>query len=128
MCDHGVSNSSWFISPQSLYLKLREYHRRGSRKIVRTIGPGYLLLHSVFFIWQGNCKHEISILWLPIQDLNNENTSWYTSVDGGVFTRSYHRWRATGNRWLVWGEAVLSKDESLDKSSSPMWSALNIQT
>lgn len=116
-------------APQSLYLKLRGYHRRGSRKSVRTIGPWYLLLHGVFYIPQGKCTHEISILWLPIQDLNNENTSWHTSVDGGVFTRSYHRWRATGNRWLVWeGESVLSRDESLDRPSNPMWSALNTQT
>lgn len=45
--------------------RLREYHRRGSRKIVRAssqVGPEP---NSGVWTWQDHCTKELSVLWVP---------------------------------------------------------------
>lgn len=50
-------------------------HREVRQKTVRDRGLGLLLLDSIVYTWWGSCTHEISAVWLPEQDLKNDNTS-----------------------------------------------------
>lgn len=55
----------------------RDAQRTASRgrKILSATGQGCLPLDSTFSAHQGRCTREISTIWLPKQDLRDENTS-----------------------------------------------------
>ena len=49
--------------------------------------PGHSLWGNVFYLWQGNCPQDISIMWLPIQP--SDDTSWHPNMHKRNLTRSH---------------------------------------
>jgi hypothetical protein len=73
--------------------------KKRGKNIVRARGWGHLLLGYVFYIWYlASYTQEICSICLPQQDINNNNTSWYASVEGRnisenqPYVKSYRPW------------------------------------
>lgn len=102
------------------------YCRRGEGGWAK--GPGRLLLHHVFWMWQGSCTHEISAIQQPEEGLHTDSTGWHVTQMGKI-SHVFHRLRATGNQWMLRdGESVFSRDKIQCQGVNPkymfMWATL----
>lgn len=75
---HGVQAPVDTSIRQACHLSLKKHHQEWKRKITRAIEPK----KSALSIGQGNYIHDISKMWFPKHDLNNE-TRWCTNMNGG---------------------------------------------
>lgn len=93
--DYGWLTLTVTLAMQTLHLRLEECWRKGrSRKILRTRTPWCLLLDSIPYALTERGTCEITVLWLPKQDQQCENTSWYANMERGNSISS-QPWRKT---------------------------------
>lgn len=78
---------------------------------------------SISWAWKGHCPHDLPTIWLPAQD----NVNQPANIDGGKGHGSPPLDEiATVRQWLQSESQVFFRDESLERSPKPKWSALNL--
>ena len=102
--DFRVPICNWSI-PQLLLIWLKECWR-GSRKILRTRGPGHLLWGKCLLSMSGSYRPEISRIWLNKEDLYSDNTSWQTNEKEETL-QGHMLWRSVTVITTSWGRIRL---------------------
>lgn len=72
------------------------------------------------------CTHELSAMWFPEQDQNNDKSSWHVNVHKETQYGPNPTWRVTGSQWpLRGGESVASRDKLLYRLFNPNSSVMD---